>query len=461
MYRQHEFFKKIALAIACCSLFFTINLNAQAQDPLDLYVAGENARNAGKFADAVASFDKAIALDANNYKFYFSKGKCHISLREDEKAIQALEKATVLKTDYLEAYMPLAKLYQKVNKPNEAIKAYDNAFKYEQENTKKLGYKLNIIKILQKENRLKEAGSHIDEAKVLAADNLEVLYFFAKLANMTERPSEARDAMLKATSLLKTQEPKEIARYYYELGYAYFLLADYAKQDEAYEKAKWGPFTRKILEMSPQYYHSIALAYYDVFEFDKSKELVNQALKMRKDFARAHDLLAKIATAQTDKAQVIEHQKKSIEMERDPAKKAVKFNDLCEVELEGGRFEDAIKSADQCLIVQPKNYMVNYYKAIAQYKLKQTALSTKTLEALLNAPDMDPQTKAMYGFALGLMYEKTNKEKAKELFTTTANYGDYKFAAQEALKRLDPQKYGISTEPEETTTTATEGNPKP
>ncbi len=461
MYRPHQFVKQISKGIALVMLFCVFAGHVMAQgDPLDLYVAGENARNAGKFADAVASFDKAIALDGNNYKFHFSKGKCHVSLREDAKAIESFEKATALKADYLEAYLPLAKLYQKNNKANEAIKAYDNAYKYEQENAKKLGYKLNIIKILQKENRLKEAGTHIDEAKVLGPDNLEVLYYFAKLANTTERPTEARDAMIKATSLLKTQEPKEIARYYFELGNAYFLLSDYAKQDEAFEKAKWGPFTRKILEMSPQYYHSIALAYYDVFEFEKSKDLVNQALKMRKDFARAHDLLAKIATAQTDKNQVIEHQKKSIEMERDPAKKAVKYSDLCELELEAGRFEDAIKSADACLTVQPKNFMVNYYKAIAQYKLKQSAISTKTLESVITAPEMDPQTKAMYGFALAMMYEKTNKEKAKELYTTTANYGDFKFAAQEALKKLDPQKYGLTAEPEETGTVINpEGRP--
>ena len=169
---------------------------------------------------------------------------------------------------------------------------------------------------------------------------------------------------------------------------------------------------------------------------EKSKELVEKALEMRKDFPQAHDLLVKIAASATDKSAVIEHQSSSIQTEPNAVKRSQKFADLAELQLESRKYEDAIKSADECLASQPKNYAVVFIKAISQHKMGSTQDAIKTLEDLLQFPGIDAETKAQYNFALGMFYQKLDQAEAAAGAFTRAKYGSYKYAAYEELEKF-------------------------
>jgi tetratricopeptide (TPR) repeat protein len=435
---------KICLLLPLLSLSFSVS----AQTALDDFVKGKNLRSQKQYKQAIEQFDIAISKDASVPNYHYEKALCHMMMQQGDQAIASLEKTVALKPDYVDAHSRLAVLYKKNKQYDQAIVAYDNAYKYETDASKRLSYKLNIITILARSRRIQEAGQHIADAKKLAPDDLQVLYFDAKYNNTIKKYEEAKNSALKAVSKLTSDAPQDIARYYFELGYAYHHLGKYDEKEEAFKKAQWGPYVKPIIELSPQFYHAIALSYFKIYEMEKSKELVETALKMRKDFPQAHDLLVKIASSSTDKSAVIEHQKTAIQTEPNAIKRAYKYADLAELELESGRYEDAIKSADECLQQQPKNYAVVFIKAIAQHKLKNTAQAIKTLDELLQFPGIDPETKAQYNFAMGVFFEKINNtEKALEAYKR-AVYGTYKYASLQQIDRLKPADQPDETTPE-------------
>ena len=429
-------FKLLLIPILFIGYFFT---TAQAQSPgdaLDAFVKGENFRKQKQWKTALEQFDIAVQKDPSVYKYHYNKALCHLVLREADPAIASLEKTVSLKGDFVDAHERLARLYKITGKYDQSIAAYQSAFKYATDDKNKTDYKLNIILILDRTRRLEEAGAHIADLKKLAPEDLNVLYYEAKYNNASGKYEQAKDAMLKATGMLATDNPKEIARYYFELGYAYHHLKMYDEKEKAFENAKYGPFMARITKLMPQYYHAIALSYFKVYNLDRSKELVEKALEMRKDFPQAHDLLVKIAASSTDKSAVIEHQLSSIQTEPNAVKRSQKFADLAELQLESRKYEDAIKSADECLASQPKNYAVVFIKAIAQHKMDATQDAIKTLEDLLQFPGIDAETKAQYNFALGMFYQKLEQAEQAAAAFTRAKYGSYKYAAYEELEKF-------------------------
>ena len=432
-------FKLLLVPILFIGLMFTSNpLFAQGGtgEALDAFVKGENFRKQKQWKTALEQFDIAVAKDPSIYKYHYNKALCHLVLREADAAIVSLEKTVSLKKDFVDAHERLARLYKITGKYDQSIASYQNAFKFDTDPKRQTDYKLNIVLILDRTKRLEEAGAHIADLKKLAPDDLNVLYYEAKYSNATGKYEQAKNAMLKATNTLATDNPKEIARYYYELGFAYHNLKLYDEKEKAFDKANVGPFMARITKLRPQYYHAIALSYFKIYDLEKSKELVEKALEMRKDFPQAHDLLVKIAASATDKSAVIEHQLSSIQTEPNAVKRSQKFADLAELQLESRKYEDAIKSTDECLASQPKNYAVVFIKAIAQHKMGSTQDGIKTLEDLLQFPGIDAETKAQYNFALGMFYQKLNKMEQAIAAFTPAKYGSYKYAAYEELEKF-------------------------
>lgn len=431
-------FKLLLTPIIFIGFLFSLTY-AQGQNPgeaLDAFVKGENFRKQRQWKTALEQFDIAVQKDPSVYKYHYNKALCHLVLREADPAIASLEKTVSIKSDFVDAHERLARLYKITGKYDQSIAAYQNAFKYATDDKAKTDYKLNIVLILDRTKRLEEAGAHVTDLKKLAPDDLNVLYYEAKYSNAAGKYEQAKDAMIKATGMLATDSPKEIARYYFELGYAYHNLKMYEEKEKAFEKAKYGPFIALITKLMPQYYHAIALSYFKVYNLDRSKELVEKALEMRKDFPQAHDLLVKIAASSTDKSAVIEHQLSSIQTEPNAVKRSQKFADLAELQLESRKYEDAIKSADECLASQPRNYAVVFIKGIAQHKMGATQDAIKTLEDLLQFPGIDAETKAQYNFALGMFYQKLEQAEQAVGAFTRAKYGSYKYAAYEELEKF-------------------------
>ncbi len=409
-----------------------------AQEGLTHIVQAETLKGAGNFAGAIAEYDKAIKLEPTNAEYMFRKGKTYLNMKDQDNAIMCFEKTVQLKKEYVESHKALGLLYKKKNKLAEAVKQFDEAFKYEPDAQKKAEYKLNIIKVMAQMKKFNEAGNHINDAKQVAPDNLDVLYFDSRFNNTTGKYEAAKTSALKATTspALKMDDPKVYAKYFFELGLACYKLEKYDDANVAFAKANYGPYKRFILEMSPQYFQTLANSYFKIFEMDESKELLETALKMKKDFSAAHELLTKIALSKTDKSAVVKAKQMGIESERDPVKRGLLFSELAEMLFEAGKFPDAVIAADEVIKINPNNYNSMFIKALALSRQNKNTESIELLNNTLKYPGLDQETKAQLNFALGLVYGKAGNSKLADTSFKKAVYGSFKYAAMSELKKL-------------------------
>ena len=132
------------------------------------------------------------------------------------------------KRTFTPAYSLLAKISKGENDFEQAIYNYEQAAKYETSKGKKVQFLLLLVNLLIKEERIEEAGRHIEEAKRLDPTNPNILFYSGELASRDERWEEARDNYEKAllSDRLKNANPSEKAKYYYFLGVALSNLGD-------------------------------------------------------------------------------------------------------------------------------------------------------------------------------------------------------------------------------------------
>ncbi|TAD98890.1 MAG: hypothetical protein EAZ97_10230 [Bacteroidetes bacterium] len=430
------------LTFCCFSAAF-----AQKDDSgLSYIIKAEQLKTANNLEGAIGAYDQAIKADPNNYQYVVLKAKIYLQMKgKQEEAIQTLEKVVSLKPDLVEAHEQLAKLHMAKNKMPEAVKSFDNAYKYDNDSKNKFRFKMNIIKICLKSKMLTDIGKHIANAKEIAPDDLTVLYYDAKYHNSINKYDVAKTSMLKATQILQTQQTaggtanldvRQQAKFYFELGLAHYKLDEFQKAEVAFEKANHGPFKARIMRMSPLYYMNLAVAYFRVYEMDKSKQMIDIALKMQPNMSAAHELLVKIAATKTDQTPLITQLKLALDAERNPMKRGGKLADMAEHEFEAGHYPEAIASAEECLKIQANNYAMFFIKAISLQRLGKGEDAIKLLEELANSPQLDPESKAQYNFAEGLIYAKSANVKMAITSFKKAQYKNFKHAAFEEVQLL-------------------------
>lgn len=423
----------IALIAFFLSLQFVLG---QDGDGLGFFVKAEQLRQSNQFRAAIDQYNNAIRDNPTNYKFIFQKGKCYINLRDEDNAIAAFERTIELKEDYVHAYTRLAWLYQRKERFNDAIKAFGNAFKFEQNPRDKVEYKSSIIKILYKLGRFNEAGPHITDARKVAPNDVSVLFYDAKFNNMNGNYEKAKQSMLQAISSLTSGQAKDVARFYYELGYAYYELGDFTKAFEAFQKADYGPFQNKIAEKTPQYKLAMAKCYFSVFENEKCEEIIDFCLKMKNNFPPAHELKLKLAERKTNKQMIVEHTLNLINSETVPARKAAEYSELAELFIQQKQYKEAIDAANDALNIQPTNYKVSYFKLLALHKQGLHDAAIAELRNLLTYQGLDFETKAQLNFTLGLIQKEKGDLKSAIKSFKSSIYGTFKYAAKEELKSI-------------------------
>jgi tetratricopeptide (TPR) repeat protein len=440
-------------------LFFSLlSICTYAQEGLEFILKAEEFKKSRNYDAALAEYDKAIKADPKNPEFLYRKAQLYFIKKDADNAIQFFEKTIAMQNDNLPAYLSLARLYSIKGGNESAIKAFESAYTLEKDNAKKIEYKTNIIKILNKQDKFLEAGQHIKDVLALDPNNLTTLFYDARLANMNGKYEQAKQSMVKATGLLRSDDPKEFAKYYYELGYAYYHLEKYNDARLAFDKANYGPFKPLIFRMTPPYFYNLAISYFKVYEIDESKKYLENALKIKTDFTQAHDLLLKIVAMKADKTAIIESMKRASEYEKDPQKKAANLANLCENQFAAGKFQDAVNSANACLAIQPQNAPIAFVKAMSLYKLKKIDEATTILQNLTKQPALEQDARAQYNFALGLIYSRTGKDtKMAENTLKKADFAGFKYAATLEIEMMNGGKVNdqpeidsnVNTEPED------------
>lgn len=432
--RAHKF--HYLLILLFCSVLW---LDGFGQGPgKSSYLQAENLRKSKRYQEAISKYDEAIKLEPGNYRYYFSRGKCYYAMKDYDLALSSFEETVEYKKDFVFAYTLIAKIYRKKqDKPN-AIYYYDLAFQNEQNPKRKVGYKMEAVKLLLQDRKTEEAQRHLAEVKAVAPDNLNILYFDAKISNQNGDHQNALNNMLTATSKLDNAPPAQAAKYYYELGYAHNKLGDYQNANKAWEKAYFGRYRglidRERSKNSPSYFYRMAVSYYTAGSYEQSRGQIDKALELQNNFSAAYMLMGKMAKKQGNFSSAITNYQSAANFEQDPQKKARLLTMLTSLQVDAGDYQGAISSANELLGKQPNNTRAAYYKALSQYHLGQYESSISTLEGLL-AGGVDNKSKAKYNFVLGMAAKNTDVEKAKNAFRA-AMYGPYKPAAKNELDQL-------------------------
>lgn len=80
-----------------------------------------------RFEEAIACYDKALTMEPENFKAWFSCGAAQVKLQQLDQALAAYDRALQLKPDFPEAWFGRGTLLTKQQQWEEAIVAYDKA----------------------------------------------------------------------------------------------------------------------------------------------------------------------------------------------------------------------------------------------------------------------------------------------------------------------------------------------
>jgi tetratricopeptide (TPR) repeat protein len=354
----------------------SVSFYAQAQyhkhDGLPHYVDAEGFRKQGQFQKALASYDKAIRNEPSNYTYLFGKALAEFQWKDSESAKSSLESLFKLKADYAPAYLLMAQIYQQKGDANKAISFFDSAAKYEPEISNKIKYKQFAVSKYIKENEFKLAYEKLKEMYALSPKDLKIVHYYARLANANGHYKEAINAILPVENAIKAlpQAGNESAKYYYELGFAFFHLGEYEKANKAWEKAKVGEFANKIERFSGKYFVGIATTYYK-FRMDKeATHYIEVAEKIEEKIVDAHLLKAQISKRHTSKSNkdIRHHLEAIVKTETNVAKKEKVLADLTEMYLDSEEYDYALQTVETALKSRPDEMKLKFTKALILYK---------------------------------------------------------------------------------------------
>ncbi|MBD1219195.1 MAG: tetratricopeptide repeat protein, partial [Aphanizomenon flos-aquae Clear-A1] len=93
----------------------------------DLFVEGNKLLRLQKYQEAIASYDKAIAIKPDFHEAWYGRGLCLDNLQKYQEAIASFDKAIAIKSDYYYAWHNRGFSLNELQKYQEAITSFDKA----------------------------------------------------------------------------------------------------------------------------------------------------------------------------------------------------------------------------------------------------------------------------------------------------------------------------------------------
>ncbi|NLR91041.1 MULTISPECIES: tetratricopeptide repeat protein [Flammeovirga] len=406
---------------------------AQDTSAEDYFVKGEVYAEMGKFNEAIMAYEVAIAKDVDNPKYQYQLGIVYLKTKKTKDALKAFEKATKVDPNYLDAHLKLALLYKEKKDYNKTVEHLDAAYSIVTDSDKKLKYKTRIINILDKTKQFEKAGPHIADAKNINPQDDYILYMDAKYNNyITKNHELAKASMQQAIAQMEKEKGKAHDHYYYELGVAHHSLEDYKNANIAFKEVTDGKLKSKVNTMTPEYQYQIAWAHYQLYDIQKSEEILTNVIKMDPNFEPAYDLLIEIKENSLNRHDIVVLLEHKVSIQPENTQKVKILADLIDLELKFGDLNGAnkhIKEFEQCGIPLPD---VRLMEGVAAMKAHEYEKSTEILTDLRNNKVSKTSYKA--NFLLGLVQIKEGQWKEAKM-TFSQNYpGEFNVAAREQIK---------------------------
>jgi tetratricopeptide (TPR) repeat protein len=212
-------------AIAACDKAIALNPSlSQAW-----YQRGNALFKLQRFAESIASYDKAIALNPTKYDFWYNRARSFVKLQRYEEAIASCDKAVALQPDAVEVWNYRGSVLKRLQRYEEAIASYDKALELEPENAESWHNRGVLLGRLQ---RYDEAIASYDKAIALGPDKYEIWYNRGNLLGRLQRYEEGVASYDKAIALVA--DKYEI---WYNRGALLWRLGRYDEAIASYDKS--------------------------------------------------------------------------------------------------------------------------------------------------------------------------------------------------------------------------------
>lgn len=265
------------------------------------YNRGRQHLDAGRYAEAVPTFQKALTLDADlgrnsevsdteNKHIHAHLGAAYIGLKAYQEAIDALQNAIALDADLVDAHYNLGYAYVEQGHPDKAVPHLERAIAIAP-NLKRAHY--NLARAHRESGNL-EAATHAVTETLRLDPNYQRAHELANAIKQAhynrgityfngERYSEAATAFQNAITL-----DSDFTTAHYNLGLTYLKTETYPRAVEALQK------TVALDSTYTAAHHALALAYLGQQELGKAREAAREALKLDANYQPAHSLLEAI-----------------------------------------------------------------------------------------------------------------------------------------------------------------------
>ncbi|WP_027003605.1 tetratricopeptide repeat protein [Hugenholtzia roseola] len=395
---------------------------------LNEYYAAEQFRKQLAFPQAMAAYDKAIAKEPNNVDYYQSRCACIYEGKKYKESVECFDELLKKFPDHIAAYEMKFAIYSKIGNIESAVKALEDAYSKtnDEQLDERFTYQFRIIDLLFRKGKISEAGKHIKTAHELLPGMPQVMYFDARYENTMGNYKKAV-AILEEMIQGNGEEVGEgFDKDYFELGYAYHMLGEYQKSNEAFAKiTKGSPYEKRIQEFTPENYVQVADAYFKIYDFALMQELLGKALGMREGFPPAVDLNSKLDLIKGNDSTIaklnfrLEMDKKAKDGKLEgsateqrkfmlpPAEQLKIYKSLSKLYMEIGNYDDALEYTNRYLAMNPRDALVNFYNGICLHKTGQTAEAESLFQGIGNMPSLDRGARAMAFFALGVFQNET------------------------------------------------------
>jgi len=134
---------------------------------------GEALLALGRGDDAAASYERALALQSDRANLFYNHGTILLGLRRYEDAIASFDRALALDPDSVDALYNRGNALAELKRPTDALASYDQALALQSDDAATLFNRGNALVAL---HRPAEAVASYDRALVLLPDNVEILY---------------------------------------------------------------------------------------------------------------------------------------------------------------------------------------------------------------------------------------------------------------------------------------------
>jgi tetratricopeptide (TPR) repeat protein len=318
----------------------------------------------GRPEEAIACFDHAIALEPDSAETHYNKGATLGSLERDEEAIACFDRAIALKPDYAKAHSLKGLSLDSLGRPEEAIACFDWAIKLEPDDAK-----THFVKgvALEFSSRLEEAVIAYQKAHELG------------IADAVARIEECRQKLEIIEKILEptASEPDE-AEAQYNKGVSLFALGRYEEAIACHDRA---------IELQPDYanahyYKGASLSATGRFEaalgcFERARDLGHPLSPKAVEVTRRYLAEEKARSGISrngpgiSKLEAAEHYDKGISL------------------AELGRYDEAIACFDRAIALRPDFALGHYKKGILLENQKRLKEALHSYEQATGFPDAD------------------------------------------------------------------------